>query len=411
MKIPMRRLLLTVAASAFAAQMAAAQDVTLDVVAWKGNEAEPAGLPQLIEKFESENPGISVELNYVARKDVDKVVPPRLQGGNPPDVTMVDTALDKLWGGAGFLTDLGQDSEWYERIDPQMRAIIAPDEKVHMMPLEVIGMGNFVNLDLLEKVGITDVPLTVEAVKEACTRLNEAGISPMIFAGGFPAMLWVGANAIDPEGASPAEYGSGERKFVGDENFEASLDSVRELVDAQCFDPKLQAGLDPWSTAIEEFIAGRVAMLPHGAWNMKRFSGIEGLNFVFAPMPSIHSDNGLALDLVGPGWAIPTEAANADAARKLVDFFAKPENLDILLQEEGAYSPFEGGANGMPDNARLYGEARAAGDVILWPFSTLEFPKTLQSEWEDGLTGFLLNLDAPNADTLRRWDDNVEDNL
>ena len=89
-----------IAATLTAGLIGAAQAQTvLDVVAWKGNEAEPAGLPGLIEKFEAAHPDIEVELTYVARKDVDKVIPPRLQGGNPPDVTMVDSALVDLWGG------------------------------------------------------------------------------------------------------------------------------------------------------------------------------------------------------------------------------------------------------------------------------------------------------------------------
>lgn len=65
----------------------------------------------------------------------------------------------------------------------------------------------------------------------------------------------------------------------------------------------------------------------------------------------------------------------------------------------------------MPALAKPYTEARDQGSLILWPFSTLEFPKALQSEWENSLTGFLLNIDAPNKKTLTRWDETVEDNL
>ncbi|WP_204114462.1 ABC transporter substrate-binding protein [Shimia biformata] len=386
-------------------------DVTLDVVAWKGNEAQPAGLPELIQKFEAENPGIKIDLTYVARKDVDKVIPPRLQGGNPPDVTMVDSSLVKLWGGAGFLKDLGTDSAWYGNMIPAVQETFTIDGTIMTLPLEVIGMGNFVNMDLLAKVGIDKAPVTVDEVVAACKALAADGISPMIFAGGFPAMLWVGANGIDPKGTSPVAYGMGEVTFVDDANYNASLDSVRMLVDAECFDPELQAGLDPWSTALEEFKSGRVAMLPQGAWNIANFSKIEGLNFQFAPMASAYSDVGLALDLVGPGWSIPTDSEHPEEARKWVEFFADPENLSVFLEAEGAYSPFTGGTDTMPALAAPYGHARAEGSLILWPFSTLAYPKPLQSEWEDSLTGFLLDISKPNEDTLQRWDDVVEDNL
>jgi raffinose/stachyose/melibiose transport system substrate-binding protein len=389
----------------------ASAQVVLDVVAWKGNEAEPAGLPELIEKFEAANPDIDVELTYVARKDVDKVIPPRLQSGNPPDVTMVDSSLVDLWGGAGFLADLGIDSDWYARMQPSVSKVMTRDGGIMVFPLEVIGMGNFVNMDLLAKVGIEKAPVTIDELKAACTALAAEGISPMIFAGGFPAMLYVGANGIDLNGVSPAEYGSGDLKFVDDDNFNGSLDSVRDLVASDCFDPKLQAGLDPWATAPEEFRAGRVAILPQGAWNIGSFSSIDGLNYQFAPMPSRFTDVGLALDLVGPGWAIPKDAANKDAAQKWIEFFADEENLNVFLEAEGAYSPFVGGKSTMPDLAATYTQARADGSLILWPFSTLEFPKPLQSEWEDSITGFLLDIDQPNEKTLQRWDDIIEDNM
>lgn len=128
-------------------------------------------------------------------------------------------------------------------------------------------------------------------------------------------------------------------------------------------------------------------------------------------MPSSFTQHGLALDLVGPGWAIPTAAANAEAARRWVDFFAEQANLNVFLEAEGAYSPYLGGKATMPELATPYTEAREQGSLILWPFSTMEFPKPLQSEWEDSITGFLLDIDQPNEKTLKRWDEVIEDNL
>lgn len=407
----MIRVLSALTATAILLSSTASAQTVLDVVAWKGNEAEPAGLPHLIEKFETENPDIKIDLTFVARKDVDKVIPPRLQGGNPPDVTMVDSALVDLWGGAGFLTDLGIDTPWYDAMIPAVRDVMTRDGQILVYPLEVIGMGNYVNMDLLAQVGIDKAPVTLDELKSACQALAAKDIAPMIFAGGFPAMLYVGANGIDPNGIPAAEYGSGERKFVDDKNFNASLDSVRDLVAAECFDPALQAGLDPWATAPQEFRAGNVAILPQGGWNIGSFSSVEGLNFQFAPMPSAFTEHGLALDLIGPGWAIPRDAEHAEAARKWVDFFTVEENLNVFLEAEGAYSPYTGGTSTMPDLAAPYTAAREQGSMILWPFSTLEFPKILQSEWEDSLTGFLLNIDDDNAETLERWDYAVEDSL
>ena len=65
------KLLATASLIALFASAAWADDVTLDVTAWKGNEAEPAGLAEIIELFEAEHPEIKVEHSYISRSDTD----------------------------------------------------------------------------------------------------------------------------------------------------------------------------------------------------------------------------------------------------------------------------------------------------------------------------------------------------
>ncbi|WP_179381673.1 ABC transporter substrate-binding protein [Jannaschia marina] len=384
------------------------QSVTLEVTAWKGNEAEPAGLPELIAHFEEQHPDIDVELNYIGRLDTDTVVPPRLQGGDPPDVMMTDMPLIEVWGIAGLLTDLGTDSEWYGRIPEELQTALTYDGAAYIMPLEVIGMGNFVNMGLLREVGIEEAPFTIEDLVAACGALSDAGINPMIFTGGFSAPLFLIANGIEAGEVDPATLGSGDATFAEDAGFNTGMDLVRQLMDAECFDPETQAGLDPWSTALAEFQGGNFAMMPQGAWNITAFSEIEGLDFVFAPIPS-SQDSGVALDLFGIGWSIASGSENQDAARTFVNWFAQPEQIQVVIEAEAAYSPFDDGASGTPDLAAPYDAAREAGGIINYPFALLQWPKPLEAEIWDSLTGFLLNPDRGNAEVLERWDEAVED--
>ena len=132
----------------------ASAQVVLDVTAWKGNEAEPGGMAEIIEKFEAANPDIDINFSYISKSDTDVVIPPRLQSGNPPDVMMIDMPLTKAWGEAGLLLDYGTDSPWYARVPEGLRNAITIDDAAYVMPLEVIGMGLYTNLDLLKKAGI-----------------------------------------------------------------------------------------------------------------------------------------------------------------------------------------------------------------------------------------------------------------
>lgn len=389
---------------------ALSQSVTLDVTAWKGNEAEPAGLPELIALFEEQHSDIDVELSYIGRLDTDTVIPPRLQGGDPPDVLMTDMPLVRVWGDAGLLTDLGTDSEWYGRIPSDLQGALTSDDAAYIMPLEVIGMGNFVNMGLLREVGIEEAPTTIDELVAACGALTDADINPMIFTGGFSAPLFLIANGLEGSDADPAALGSGDMTFAEDASFNAGVDLIRSLVDARCFDPDAQAGLDPWSTALTEFQGGNFAMMPQGAWNISAFREVEGLDFVFAPIPSAN-DSGVALDLFGIGWSIAAGSQQQDAARTFVEWFAQPEQIQVIIDAESAYTPFDDGASGMPDLAAPYDEARANGGIINYPFALLQWPKPLEDEIWDSLTGFLLNLDRPNDDVLTRWDEAVEDSF
>ena len=247
-----RRSALVVLMTSALVSPALAEPVTIEVASWKGNEAEPAGMAELIAKFEAEHPEIKVNLVYVSRNDTDTVVSPRVRGDNPPDVIMTDPPLLRQWGEAGLLTELDKGT-WFERIPENLRVAVAIDDKAYVFPLEVIGIGNFVNMGLLRKVGIETPPTTIDALKVACGKLADAGINPLIMAPGYPAsvlMMGLGLQ-IDPN--PPAEIGRGERTFADTPAYTEALQIIRDLEAARCFDGAEQAGVDAWSTGLAEF--------------------------------------------------------------------------------------------------------------------------------------------------------------
>lgn len=56
-----------------------------------------------------------------------------------------------------------------------MQNAINTGDDIHIMLLQVIGMGNFVNRGLLRQVSIEASSATMNALLDACTRLNDAG--------------------------------------------------------------------------------------------------------------------------------------------------------------------------------------------------------------------------------------------
>jgi raffinose/stachyose/melibiose transport system substrate-binding protein len=405
--MPSIKSMLFASALTFAPVLAQAGDVTLEVTAWKGNAAEPAGLPELIKTFEQANPGIKIKLTYVSRNDFDTAVSPRLAGGNAPDVVMADMALTRQWARAGLLSELDK-GDWFGKIDPALRDALSKTSGNFVFPLEVIGIGNFVNMDLLKKAGIDKAPQTIEELKADCKALSAAGIRPMIMSPGFPASVFVMAQGLAAGEAPAGDYGSGDKQFVESKAFADALDTVKQLEEAGCFKGKEQAGVDAWSTGLQEFKAGHFAMMPQGAWNISAFSKVDGLNYVFTPLPSAKAP-GVAFDLFGFGWALPKHSAHVDAAKTWIDFFKKDENLKILLQGEAAGSPFAGGATGTPALAASYEAARTDGGLIWYPVGLAQWPSALEVEIFNSMAGFLGDTSASPTDTLSKWDEVVED--
>lgn len=404
------RKILTTSIIAIAAATAGHAQTVLDVTAWKGNEAEPGGMAEVIELFEAAHPDIQIEFSYISRSDTDVVLPPRLQGGNPPDVMMIDMPLTRVWGDAGLLVDWGTDTEWYGRVPAGLQSAITIDGAAYVMPLEVIGMGLYTNRDLLGQVGIEEAPRTIDELKAACTALSDAGISPMLMTSGFPSVLFTIANGLEADTTPVGALGDGSASFVDDAGFSAALDTFRDLANHGCFNAEEMAGVDPWSTALSEFKAGNFAMLPQGAWNIGNFREDPNLNFTFGPVPT-SSGTGVAADLFGFGWGISSASENIEAAQTFVEFWSQPEVLQILLDAEAAYSPFDDGGSGTPALAADYDAARAAGGIRNYPFSVGQWPGALDGEMQNSMTGFLLDLDQDNADVLVRWDETVEDSL
>lgn len=342
------------------ADAAFAAPVELEVSSWKGGGGEPAGFPELIAKFEKQNPDIKVKLTYMSRSDTDTVMPARLQGGDVPDVMMVDPTLIHNWGKPGLLLDQS-DRSWVGNLSPAAAAGVKVDGKVYALPTEFVGVAMYANTGLLAKAGVSGFPANIEEMVAACKKLKAVGITPMLMPakGGWTPSFWTLAIGMDAGGKANADFNkdllSGKSKFAASVPLQASLKSLKTLADAGCYDAALNLGVDPWSLGLSEFSAGKVAFLPQGAWNIQAFdAGGANLAFEFGPFPALEGNKGVAPYVLTTGWAIPASAKHMDAAGKWIDFWSKDENLSIYLKAESGFSPFQNATEVMPALAAPY---------------------------------------------------------
>ncbi|MGG2419863.1 extracellular solute-binding protein, partial [Ralstonia pseudosolanacearum] len=152
-----------------------------------------------------------------------------------------------------------------------------------------------------------------------------------------------------------------------------------------------------------EFVAGRVAMMPQGAWSIQKMS-VDGkrLNFAFAPMPGLGAGSPTGLDMLGTAWAVNASTPKQAAAKRWLAFWSKDENLGRFLRAEAAFSPFKDGASHMPESARAYADARAAGQTVPHPKGDVSAAFIL--EMQKSMTSYMLNIGQDPAVVLGRWD-------
>ncbi|RKF19766.1 extracellular solute-binding protein [Alginatibacterium sediminis] len=392
-----------------ASSFSAAAATQLEVSSWKGGASEIANFPEIIKMFEEKYPDIEVKLTYISRPDTTTVMPARLQGGNPPDVMMVDREFMHMWAEEGQLMDL-RGEPWVEKMQPALLPEMHHGEGLYMMMLELSGIGMFANMDLLAEAGLTEIPRNIDDLTKACVKLVDKGITPMLMpasSGWTPGLYTIAIGLAGdglPDHSRPEKFNTGELNFAEDEAFIRAVTATKQMADAGCFDAKMNAGIDPWTVGIAGFQSGRAAMLPQGLWNIGPFLK-DGLpeNFSFGPLPALSGDKGIALDLLGPAWAIPKDSKQVDAAKKWINFWSDDEILNSFLVPESAVTTIIGGRSGVPENATSYVAAREEGYAVFTPEGL--WHANVPIEAMNSMTSYMLDLSQDPVDILKRWDD------
>ena len=155
------------------------EPVTLRVSLWKGGGTEIANIPELHDKFEAENPDITIEFAYNGRGDHETVNNTQLAAGEASDVIMVDEGLMNRWAEEGLLEDLSGES-WVGNILPEVALFTQVDGKTLQFPQELVPIGVFSNNALLAEAGVTELPRTWDEFLASLDVLDiEVGSSAM----------------------------------------------------------------------------------------------------------------------------------------------------------------------------------------------------------------------------------------
>jgi len=156
----------------------AAQE-TVQLTFWKPPHGDEAALwAPLLEEFEADNPGITVEHQVIPWASVDEQFTAAFAGGDAPDVFYLPDEWYPKYVNQNQITDLTElISDWEDQYSPAAWGIASYKGKVWGAPFLGVVQSLLLNMNLFDEHGL-EIPTTWDEIKEAAATMTDidAGI-------------------------------------------------------------------------------------------------------------------------------------------------------------------------------------------------------------------------------------------
>lgn len=267
-------------------------DVTLSF--WNGfTGADGPYIEKLVDRFTKANPTIKVKMNVYKWEDFYQKLPAAVTSGNGPDVAVMH--LDNIATQAAQqvivpIDDVAKALNLGESdFSPEVWSGGLYQSKRYGIPLDVHPLGMYVNLGVLDKVGLgaSDIPKTNDEYLAVLKDLKGKGIegmwmSPYQFTGGFivQSLLWQFGGELFDKDVTKATWDS-------DAGVQALTWCVGLVKNG--YSPK-NVGQDADYIAFKN---DKNAFCWNGIWQIADCNGTKGLDWKPAPLPQIGSQAGV----------------------------------------------------------------------------------------------------------------------
>jgi len=295
---------------------------------WHGyTEVEADSLNALLDRWNSENPDITVEPLFVNNDNALQKLTVALQGGEPPDITyQYGSSLAQVASAPGLvdLTDWveGPDVNWEDFI-PGARSAATVDGRVVGIPALVDNLALVYNKTLFDQAGL-DHPSpdwTWDDFRAAAKTLTDPATKQFGFAYPMAAdedsvwhwdpMLWQNGGSILTEDGSQAAFNSPEGVEALEVLTGMAVDDESVFLDIQN------------SAYTNLFNSGRIAMLVTGPWDLASFPDVD---YGVEVLPGFDDDH---QTIAGPDmWCVfDNGGGKQEAALKFLQWLTAEEQV------------------------------------------------------------------------------------
>jgi len=310
---------------------------------------ETSAYEEIITAFnESNDQGITVELQEIPTESYSQTIRTQFQAGNAPDIIWgspgsgSNNALG-TFADAGQLADLS-DEEWASASIPASSDELYYDDGVlSAVPVDVAPISQVINVTGYGGAGISPAT-TYDEVLEQCADVRSQGLTSLFGVAGAQTsntgLLALELAASKVYAADPdwnEQRAAGDVTFADSDGWRATLESVLDLNEAGCFQPGVEGGSP--ETVTPEFTVGKILSIfaPAGiAANLAELAPDAEISV--AAFPGESADDTFLFASPSNALAINAASAHVDAAKTLLEFWMEPENLDAFAEISGNVS-------------------------------------------------------------------------
>jgi raffinose/stachyose/melibiose transport system substrate-binding protein len=366
----------------------------------------------LIQKFEADNPGVTIDYTGLPWPGILTQINTELVSGTASDIVTVfpgngNPITAQTLARGNYLADLSS-SGWVSKYNDANQAVMGTDGKILMGANAFTIIPAIYNTQALKAVGAT-APSTFSEVLNLCNTAKAQGKVAYALAGvagGNHPYLPFALSASLVYGPNPDFV---EKQTAGDASFSDSewttvLDKYREMVDAGCFTADATGtSIDTAQGQVAKGDALGIVTVSPQISTIEEMAP-EGTTFETAAFPATDDKSETVLPVgLGAGYGVNAKSKNIDLAKKFVDFYLSEEGLKIAL-EKGSLFP-SAPVDGYTPPANLAGVAEQARGEKTFSFPDQTWPNAVVNQtYVDGLQSFIGGQSSA-GDLLKQMDE------
>jgi raffinose/stachyose/melibiose transport system substrate-binding protein len=241
------------------------------------------GLKAAAAYYESQNPGITI--NVVSALDAagSPEMKARFAGGEAPDIFALQGG-NQLAVWESYLEDLS-DQPWVKDMAEFTRPTITMNGRIYGWPLCVEGGAYMYNKRMFREAGIAEIPRTRSAFAETVQRLKGAGFTPLTEDGGWYALACYWVNYGFTNQRSPLDFIGGLNRGSETISNNAAFREVAGFIQWESAQIANRLAVD-FQAAVAQFANEEAAITWGGNWNQLTINQIRpNMDIGFMPVP------------------------------------------------------------------------------------------------------------------------------